>query len=119
MQSRAQCKEKPSGHELHQQAINSLLDISMELGEILPVPIQAVPNLFRNAVKHASKHPSSNLHSGEIAIIEHALLMIERNGGDATVRTPDLVDFYNSLGWSLDAEEKLRVTYLPKNPTVQ
>jgi hypothetical protein len=101
----------------HQDAINSLMRISLDIGDLLSVPIQSVPELFQNAID--SEHNSLNPHSDETAILEHALRIFERNGGDATIRTPDLVDFYNSLSWSLDAKEKLRVIYSPRNVTVQ
>jgi hypothetical protein len=101
----------------HQDAINSLLGISMEIDELLSVPIKSVPELFQTAIDNAKD--SLNPRFGEIAILEHALRIFERNGGDATIRTPDLVDFYDALAWSLDAEEKLRVIYSPKNATIQ
>ena len=45
-------------------------------------------------------------------------MLIDRNGGDANIRTPEQEQFYADLVMSLDADEQSRVSYSPSNVTI-
>jgi hypothetical protein len=101
----------------HQAAVNSLLELSVEHppGAPLAVPFEEVPALFRTAIQ---EDRTAGTHSEETDLIEHALMLIDRNGGDATIRTPDQEQFYADLLMSWDADGQVRITYSPSNVTV-
>jgi hypothetical protein len=46
-------------------------------------------------------------------------MLIDRNGGDATIRTPEQEQFYADLLMSSDANGQVRLGYSPSNVTVR
>jgi hypothetical protein len=97
----------------HQAAVNSLLELSVEHPPDAPVavPFEEVPALFRAAIEEAGTRPE------ETDLIEHALMLIDRNGGDANIRTPEQEQFYADLVFRFE-DEQWRVSYAPSNVTV-
>jgi hypothetical protein len=105
----------------HQAAVNSLVELSLTAAGMrgaVSVPFDRVPSLFRAAVEEARAAGRRNRHAEETDLIEHALLLIGRNGGDATIRTPEQEQFYADLLMSLDANGQVRLGYSPSNVTV-
>jgi hypothetical protein len=102
----------------HQAAVNSLLELSMAgrwPDTPVAVPFDLVPALFRAAVEQDKAAGSRNPYPGETDLIEHALMLIDRNGGDATIRTPEQEQFYADLAFG---DFPVRVRYSPENVTV-
>jgi hypothetical protein len=97
----------------HQAAVNSLLELSVAPSPdaLLAVPFEDVPALFRAAIEEAGTRPE------ETDLIEHALMLIDRNGGDANIRTPGQEQFYADLVFRFE-DEQWRVGYAPSNVTV-
>jgi hypothetical protein len=81
-------------------------------------PFDQVPSLFRAAVEQDKAAGSRNPYPLETDLIELALMLIDRNGGDATIRTPEQEQFYAALAFPLDSRETVRVRYSPENVTV-
>ena len=44
-------------------------------------------------------------------------MLIDQNGGDATIRTPEQEQFYTDLSFRFE-DEQIRVSYSPSNVTV-
>ena len=104
----------------HQTAVNSLLELSMAAhwpDAPVAVPFDQVPALFRAAVEQDKAAGSQNPYPAETDLIEHALMLIDRNGGAATVRTPEQEQFYADLVFRFE-DEQFRVAYSPENVTV-
>lgn len=109
----------------HQAAVNYLVELSMSTPDFCasfpgtrPVlPFDQVPALFRVAIQEAKAAGSRNPYPGETDLVEHALMLIERNGGDANIRTPELDEFLSSLLIS-PVDGHFRVTYSPSDVTV-
>jgi hypothetical protein len=104
----------------HQAAVNSLLELSMARAwpdAPVAVPFDQVPALFRAVVEQDKAAGSRNPYPKETDLIEHALMLIDRNGGDATIRTPEQEQFYADLAFRFD-DDQFRVRYSPKNVTV-
>jgi hypothetical protein len=104
----------------HQAAVNSLLELSMAAqwpdGPVA-IPFDQVPALFRSDVEDARGMGRRNRYTDEIDLIEHALLLIDRSGGDANIRTPEQEQFYADLVFRFEAEQ-FRVGYSPENVTI-
>jgi hypothetical protein len=101
--------------------VNSLLELAMAAHSPdgpVAVPFEDVPALFRTAIDEAKAAGGRNPRPEETDLIEHALMLIDRNGGDATVRTPEQEQFYADLLMSWDANGQVRITYSPSNVTV-
>jgi hypothetical protein len=100
----------------HQAAVNSLCELAANSPDApLAVPFEEVPARFRTAIEEAK---AAGTHPEETDLIEHALMLIDRNGGDATIRTPEQEQFYADLLMSFDADGQVRITYSPSNVTV-
>lgn len=102
----------------HQAAVNSLLELSVSADgpdESVAVPFDQVPALFRAVVEQDKAAGSQNPHPGETDLIEYALMLIDRNGGDANIRTPELEQFYADLAFG---DFPVRVRYSPENVTI-
>jgi hypothetical protein len=95
----------------HQAAVNSLFELSVAADEP-DVPFDRVPALFRDEVESAG---SRNPYPLETDLIEYALMLIDRNGGDANIRTPEQEEFYADLAFE---GFPVRVRYSPENVTV-
>jgi hypothetical protein len=111
--------ETASTHAIssHQAAVYSLFELSVGADEP-ERPFEQVPALFRAAVEQDKAAGSRNPYPEETDLIEHALMLIDRNGGDANIRTPEQEQFYADLVMSLDADEQSRVGYSPSNVTI-
>jgi hypothetical protein len=59
-----------------------------------------------------------NRYAAETDLIEHVLMLIDRNGGDPTIRTPKQEQFCADLAISFDADGQVRVSYSPSKVTV-
>jgi hypothetical protein len=104
----------------HQAAVNSLLELSMAGAwpdEPVVVPFDQVPALFRAAVEQDKSAGSRNPYPEETDLIEIALMLIDRNGGDATIRTPEQEEFYSALLLGF-VDGQHRVRYSPSNVTI-
>jgi hypothetical protein len=123
-EARAIVRAKLSPEQLlpnHQAAVNSLLELSMAGAwpdEPVVVPFDQVPACFRTAIEQDKAAGSWNPYPVETDLIEYALMLIDRNGGDANIRTPEQEEFYADLVMSLDADEQSRVGYSPSNVTI-
>jgi hypothetical protein len=105
----------------HQAAVNSLVELSLTAAGMkgaVSLPFDQVPALFRTAIGEAKAARRRNRYAGESDLIEHALLLIERNGGDANIRTLELEQFYSDLVMSFDADGQVRVSYSPSNVAI-
>jgi len=105
----------------HQAAVDSLLELiaaPLFPGERTVFPLKEVPTLFRAVIQDDRAAGSRNPYPGETDLIEYALMLIDRNGGDATIRTHEQEQFYADLLMSLDAKEQVRIAYSPSNVTV-
>ena len=87
--------ETTSAHAIssHQAAVYSLFELSVAADEP-DRPFERVPALFRAAVEAAG---SRNPYPLETDLIELALMLIDRTGGDANIRTPEQEEFYAGL----------------------
>ena len=104
----------------HQAAVNSLVELSMAGAwpdEPVVVPFDQVPALFRAAVEQDKAAGSRNPYPVETDLIEYALMLIDRNGGDATIRTPEQEEFYSALLLGF-VDGQHRVSYSPENVTI-
>jgi hypothetical protein len=105
----------------HQAAVNSLLELSMAAqwpDAPAAIPFDQVATLFRTDVEETKAVGRRNRYAAETDLIEHALLLIDRNGGDANIRTPEQEQFYADLAMSFDAEGQVRISYSPSKVTV-
>jgi len=105
----------------HQAAVNSLVELSMTAAGMqgaVSLPFDQVPGLFRAVIESGNAAGRSNRHACETDLIGHALMLIDRNGGDATIRTPELEQFYADLAMSFDEDGQVRVSYSPSNVTI-
>src|ERR1700730_16041941 len=126
--SRQQSKQRnvaqraiPEQSKHHQAAVNSLAELSLTAAGMPgtpSIPFDRVPELFRVEIKEGKAAQRRNEYGLETDLIEHALMLIDRNGGDATIRTPEQEQFYADLLMSLDATGPVRITYAPSNVTV-
>jgi hypothetical protein len=68
-------------------------------------------------VEEAKVMRRRNRYAAETDLIEHVLRLIDRNGGDATIRTPEQEQFYADLAFRFE-DNQFRVVYSPENVTV-
>jgi hypothetical protein len=111
-------RARASNH--HQAAVNSLVELSMAGAwpdEPVVVPFDQVPALFRAAVEQDKAVGSWNPYSEETDLIDYALTLIDRNGGDANIRTPEQEQFYSALLLGF-VDGQHRVSYSPSNVTI-
>ncbi len=104
----------------HQAAVNSLVELSMAgdwPDEPVVVPFDQVPALFRAAVEQDKAAGSRNPYPEETDLIEYALMLIDRNGGDANIRTPEQEEFCSALLLGF-VDGQHRVSYSPSNVTI-
>jgi hypothetical protein len=104
----------------HQAAVNSLLELAMAAhwpDAKVAIPFEQVPALFRAAVEEATAAASRHPYPNETDLVEQALIMIEHNGGDANIRTPEQKQFYADLAFE-SVDDQVRVTYSPSNVTI-
>jgi hypothetical protein len=122
-EARAIVRAKLSPKQLllnHQAAVNSLLELSVGADapdESVAVPFDKVPGLFRFAIEQDKAAGGRNPYPEETDLIEYALMLIDRNGGDTTIRTPEQEQFYADLAFRFE-DEQFRVAYSPENVTV-
>ena len=114
--------EATSAHAIssHQAAVNSLVELSMAGAwpdEPVVVPFDQVPALFRAAVEQDKAAGSRNPYPEETDLIEYALMLIDRNGGDAYIRTPEQEEFYSALLLGF-VDGQHHVSYSPSNVTI-
>lgn len=100
----------------HQAAVNSLLELSLA-GDEPAVPFDQVPALFSAGVEQDKAAGSRNPYPEETDLIEHALMLIDRNGGDATIRTREQEQFYPDLVFRFE-DDQFRVAYSAESVTV-
>jgi hypothetical protein len=118
----SEATETTSAHAIssHQAAVNSLVELSMAGAwpdEPVVVPFDQVPALFRAAVGQDKAAGSRNPYPEETDLIELALMLIDRNGGDANIRTPEQEEFYSALLLGF-VDGQHRVSYSPSNVTI-
>jgi hypothetical protein len=116
-EARAIVRAKLSPEQLlpnHQAAMHSLFELSVAADEP-ERPFDQVPALFRAAIEQDKAAGSRNPYPEETDLIELALMLIDRNGGDANIRTPEQEQFYADLAFG---GETARVRYSPENVTV-
>jgi hypothetical protein len=104
----------------HQAAVNSLLELTMAGAwpdTPVVVPFDQVPALFRAVVEQDKVAGSRNPYPSETDLIEYALMLIDRNGGDANIRTPEQEEFYSALLLGF-VDGQHRVSYSPSNVTI-
>jgi hypothetical protein len=99
----------------HQAAVHSLFELSVAADEP-DRPFDQVPALFR-AVEQDKAAGGRNPYPVETDLIEIAFMLIDRNGGDANIRTPEQEQFYADLVIRFE-DEQCRVSYAPSNVTV-
>ena len=105
----------------HQAAVNSLAELSLTAAGMPgtpSLPFDRVARVFRMEIEDAKAVGRRNRYARESDLIEYVLMLIDRNGGDATVLTPELEQFYADLTVSFAAEGKIRIAYSPSNVTV-
>jgi hypothetical protein len=110
----------PEQSNHHQAAVNSLLELAMAAhwpDAPLAVPLDQVAAVFRADVEEAKVMRRRNRYAAETDLIEHVLRLIDRNGGDATIRTPEQEQFYADLAFRFE-DNQFRVVYSPENVTV-
>ena len=108
----------------HQAAINSLMDLALYAfcpggfdEELMSAPFRKIPGILRAAVDDASKrkhHPFAS----EVDLIALVLRLIERNGGDARVRTPETKAFHSACLADLDADFNIRIRHEEESTAV-
>jgi hypothetical protein len=98
----------------HQAAVYSLFELSVA-ADPPERPFDQVPALFRAAVEQDKAAGSRNPYPLETDLIELALMLIDRNGGDANIRTPEQEEFYAGLVFE---GIPARVRYSPENVTI-
>jgi hypothetical protein len=119
-EARAIVRAKLSPEQLlpnHQAAVYSLFELSAA-ADPPERPFDQVPALFRAAVEQDKAAGTRNPYPVETDLIELALMLIDRNGGDANIRTPEQEEFYAGLAFPLDSRETARVRYSPENVTI-
>jgi hypothetical protein len=114
--------ETTSAHAIssHQAAVNCLVELSMAGAwpdEPVVVPFDQVPACFRTAIEQDKAAGSRNPYPVETDLIEYALMLIDRNGGDANIRTPEQEEFYSALLLGF-VDGQHRVSYSPSNVTI-
>jgi hypothetical protein len=98
----------------HQAAVNSLFELSVAADEP-DVPFDQVPARFRSTVDQDNAAGNRNPYPEETDLIEYALMLIDRNGGNANIRTPEQEQFYADLAFG---SFPVRVAYSPEKVTV-
>jgi hypothetical protein len=102
---------QPLASPKHQAAVHCVLDLALHsrggVDGQMATPFAEIPKVLRAAVNDAagrSQHP----FAGEVVLIKRALGLIEKNGGDAQVRTSETKALY-SFFIGRDADFNLRV----------
>lgn len=102
---------QPLASAKHQAAVHCILDLALHsCGGVdgqMSAPFAQMPRVLRAAVKEAAnrrQHPFAD----EVDLIKRALQLIEKNGGDARVRTSETRALYSFL-IGRDADFNLRV----------
>jgi len=104
----------------HQAAVNCLRDLSRAAhwsDAPVAVSVDEAPTLFRAAIQEDKAAGNQNPFPQETDLIEHVLMLIDRNGGNANIRTPGQEQFYADLAFE-SVNDQVRVTYSPSNVTV-